>query len=439
LLQLRDSHARFDAKVPMAARVASGVPYIHVIDDNNEGVLVDILVPADNEVTVYPRAGPRSSLFFRPSHVNAGIVTCGGLCPGLNSVIRDVTKSCFELYGVQSVIGFHGGFSGIFSMPFERLTLESTQGIQNLGGTILSSARGGFDADRILNKLEDLRISQLFIVGGDGSMRGARELVVAITKRPWPVAIIGIPKTIDNDIGLIDHSFGFQTAVEETLRAVRAAKVEAACSINGVGVVQCMGRHAGYIAAQVTLASAEVDLCIIPEVPIAIDGSLDVLEHVIRVVEKKGHAVVVVAEGAGENLLGKSEEFDASGNRRLRPIGPWIKEAIAERLTMRGLGRQVRLIDPSYMVRSVAAYSVDSILCTLLSLAAVHAAMDGYTGVCVALVNGRSVMVPLDLIVEASPRKVDVCSRTYERIVSLTSQPFDFTMCPRPAGRQTSM
>jgi len=437
---LRDTHPQLDAKAQLLARAASGVSFRNIIGED-EGVYRAVLTSSAGDergaATAFPRAGPRHVLFFEPSQVVAGIVTCGGLCPGLNSVVRDVVKTCLDVYGVRRVLGFHGGYGGIYGKPPSELTLESTRGIQNLGGTVLSSARGGFDADKILGALEQLGVNQLYVVGGDGTMRGCAALSAAVVKRQIPLSVVGIPKTIDNDVDIIDVSFGFDTAVEESLRAVRAACVEAASSVNGVSVVQVMGRHAGFIATQATLASGQVDLCLVPELPLIIDGSImDVLDHVVRVVRRRGHAVIVVGEGAGEDVLGQSTEVDAGGNRKCVPVGPLIKDQMAARLTAAGLGSQVRFIDPSYMVRSVPANGRDSVLCLLLSEAAVHAAMAGFTAVCVGMVNARTALLPVDLVVATSPRTVNALGRTVERVISQTNQPYDYAAVEARAAKR---
>ncbi|KAH9259453.1 hypothetical protein BASA81_002496 [Batrachochytrium salamandrivorans] len=418
------------AEQVLQCRFHSNVPYVNMVEDEHEGVVVDTVVRSSvpsSSPAIFPRCGPRRELYFNPRQVTAGIVTCGGLCPGLNSVIKDISHALRELYGAKIVYGFVGGFAGIYSRPPVELTEVNTRGIQNLGGTILSSARGGFDEHKILQRLCELEVDQLFVVGGDGTMRGANALAKAaklFAKRP--LAVLGVPKTIDNDIAMIDRSFGFETAVEETLRAVRSAKVEAACSVNGVGVVKVMGRSAGFIATQVTLASGAVDLCLIPEVPIVYDSGKNCgFAHLSRVVRAKGSAVVVIAEGAGEVILGRTQEVDAGGNRQLPELGPWIKATVRDHLRKNGIeDATVKYIDPSYMVRSVPANASDLVYCLTLSQGVVHAAMAGLTNCCAGLVHNRSVLIPLEMVLESSPRGVDPKGWTWERVVDATGQPF---------------
>lgn len=418
------------AQQVLRCRFHSNVPYVNMVEDEREGVVVDTVLTVAGSASppaTFPRCGPRRELYFNPRQVTAGIVTCGGLCPGLNSVVKDISHALRELYGAKRVYGFVGGFAGIYSRAPLELTEANTRGIQNLGGTILSSARGGFDELKILQRLGELEVDQLFVVGGDGTMRGANALAKAASRlAKRPLAVLGVPKTIDNDIAVIDRSFGFDTAVEETLRAVRSAKVEAACSINGVGVVKVMGRSAGFIATQATLASGEVDLCVIPEVPLVHDSGENCgFRHLARVVRAKGSAVVVIAEGAGEAILGQTNEVDAGGNRKLPELGPWIKATVCEHLRRRGIeDATVKYIDPSYMVRSVPANASDLVYCLSLSQGVVHAAMAGLTNCCAGLVHNRSVLIPLEMVVEASPRGVDPKGWTWERVVDATGQPF---------------
>lgn len=389
---LKHTFPEHHAKYELTARFRSGVAYSNLVDDEAEGIISKTVLhttsEGDEETLMFARCGPRRELFFHPNRVTAAIVTCGGICPGLNSVIKDITHELREVYGAKRVLGFVGGFAGIYARPPIELTRENTLGIQNLGGTILSSARGGFDSDKILDKLVELQVDQLYIVGGDGTMRGASALCEtaktfqrAADQQRRPIAIVCVPKTIDNDIAVIDRSFGFETAVEETLKAVRSARVEASCSINGVGVVKVMGRNAGYIATHVTLASGDVDCCLIPEVPVVYDSSKHcAFAHLARVVQTKGNAVVVIAEGAGEEILGRTGMVDAGGNRKLPELGPWIKDTILQCMHANGIvDATVKYIDPSYMVRSVPANASDSVYCLTLSQGVVHAAMAGLT------------------------------------------------------------
>lgn len=301
------------------------------------------------------RAGPRSTLHFNPTEVKAAIVTCGGLCPGLNNVVRELVRALVNLYHVDTIYGIKGGFLGFHEKEGyepEILTLEKVADIHHQGGTILASARGGFDKDIIIKFLLKHGINQIYIIGGDGTHRGANALAEECIKRQLNIAVAGIPKTIDNDVDIIDRSFGFTTSVEAAQAAIMSAKIEARCNMpNGIGVVKLMGRSSGFIATHATLASGDVDLCLVPEVNIDLDGPNGCLPFLMERVRQQGHAVVVVAEGAGEELLGKSAETDAGGNRKLPPIGEFLKTEIVKHFRSQGVEATVKYIDPSYMIR----------------------------------------------------------------------------------------
>jgi 6-phosphofructokinase 1 len=391
------------------------------------------------------RAGPRRSLFFQPEAVKAAVVSCGGLCPGMNNVIRELVDTLWSTYGVRHIYAIQHGFWGFHTVDAVAagsgsgtdeppqvhsdpalLTPATVSNIHNFGGTVLGSDRGGCDAAVIVSFLRNRGISQLFVIGGDGTHRGAQTIQDRANMEGCVLSVAAIPKTIDNDVDIIDRSFGFETAYSAAQRAIKTAKTEASGLINGVGVVKLMGRFAGFITAHATLASGDVDLCLIPEVPLVPEGPAGFLPHLRRVLKSKGHAVVVVAEGAGEDLLtqevldrGGSLEFDAGGNRKLQPIGPWLVNKIKAGIP----SVQIKYIDPSYMVRSVPASPADSILCTLLAQSAVHGAMAGFSGFSTGLVNNRLVYIPIQAIVENSPRRMNPRGRTYERILAITHQP----------------
>lgn len=307
--------------------VTHGHHQYHKLIGNHDFIINDIVrKPKKTGVSdAFLRAGPRALLHFDPSTVKAAVVTCGGLCPGLNNVIREIVRALHFLYGVQTIYGIRGGFHGFHGQPgYEPilLTPENVADCHHQGGTILASSRGGFDQDVIISFLLKHGINQLYIIGGDGTHRAANLLAEACIERKVNIAVAGIPKTIDNDVDLIDRSFGFTTSVEAAQAAVLSAKTEARCNMpNGVGIVKLMGRSAGFIAAHAALASGDVDLCLVPEVAIQLEGEEGCLPHIMQRVADQGHAVVVVAEGAGEDLLGQSVEKDAGGNRKLPPIG----------------------------------------------------------------------------------------------------------------------
>eukprot|EP00729_Bicosta_minor_P000862 gene862-29743_t len=299
--------------------------------------------------------GPRQTLHFAPEKgIRAAVVTCGGLCPGLNNVIREIVDSLHNLYGAELVYGVRGGYMGFTSSEDTPYVLVSSQkeehqqnptvvvngetkfcevisvaNIHHAGGTVLAAGRGGHDTEAIVNFIKANNLQHLYVVGGDGSQRGALKVANACMELGINCSVAGVPKTIDNDLAEIDRSFGFETAVQAATTAIRAATVEAKCNKpRGIGVVKLMGRSAGFIAAHATLAAGDVDLCLVPEVPLVLDGETGCLEHLKRVVDEKGYAVVVVAEGAGEDILGQNCEVDAGGNRKLPAIGSFIKDQI---------------------------------------------------------------------------------------------------------------
>ncbi|CAM9460906.1 unnamed protein product [Heterosigma akashiwo] len=374
----------------------------------------------------FQRAGPRQLIHFNPQRVRAAIVTCGGLCPGLNNVIRDIYHSLTQLYGCEHVMGIRGGYAGFYDASLEplRLTDELVAGIHHQGGTLLGSSRGGFDLEKIMGFLERNGVNQLYVIGGDGTHRGAHRVAMECLARGLNVAVAGVPKTIDNDIGLLDRTFGFKTSIEAAQAAIQSAKVEATCNLpRGVGIVKLMGRSSGFLAAHAALASGEVDLCLVPEVPIVLDGPKGLLPHLKKRIQEQGHAVVVVAEGAGEEVLGASAETDASGNKKLPKIGEWIKEQIDRFFREEGMPATIKYIDPSYMIRSVPANAADSLYCSVLGQNAVHGAMAGYTAFTVGLINNRVAYIPIPMLTAVSPRVMDPCGRTWERVLAETRQP----------------
>ena len=278
-------------------------------------------------------------------------------------------------------------------------------GIQHLGGTILGSARGGFDLEQMFGFCERYKINQLYVVGGDGTHRAANKFGLEALARRANIAVAGIPKTIDNDLDLVDRTFGFNSAVMAAQDAIRSASVEARCNKpNGIGIVKLMGRHAGFIAAHATLASGEVDLCLVPEVPIELEGPYGVLPHIERVLKAKGKAVIVLAEGAGEDLVGAAAGVVAGGNKKLPEIGPFFTDAVNKHFKAKDITVNVKYIDPSYMIRSVPANASDSLFCMLLAQNAVHGAMAGYTCFTTGLCCNRTVYLPIPALVENSPR-----------------------------------
>lgn len=409
---------------------SSNITQYNQLIGTHECILGKILRKPGTDIqrtTAYVRAGPRPMLHFDPATVNAAIVTCGGLCPGLNNVIREITNSLIFSYGVKGKIwGIQGGFKGFYdsTLPAVELTASVVEDIHHQGGTVLGSSRGGFDFEKILKFIKEKDIKQLYVIGGDGTHRGAFKIHEGCMKQGMNVSVAGIPKTIDNDVDYIDRSFGFESAVEAAQDAIRCAKIEASCNLpNGIGIVKLMGRSSGFIAAFSTLCSGDVDLCLVPEVPLILDGEHGCLPHLYRTVKQKGFAVVVVAEGAGEEVLGESMEKDASGNKKLPAIGEFMKKSIEAYFKSLDDEATVKYIDPSYMVRSVPANASDSLYCMQLAQNAVHGSMAGFTGFSVGLCNNKMVLLPIPYLVSTSPRMMNSHGRTWERVLSKTRQP----------------
>jgi len=403
------------------------VPRIHwqyITDD--EVIIADCArVAGDNHhAQGFLRAGVREYTVWQRGEVKAAIVTCGGLCPGLNDCIEELVNVLYYNYGVDAIFGIRDGYLGFHDpKSWVPLTPAIVEGIHRKGGTILGSTRGGFNLQKIVDSLVTRGINQLYIVGGDGSHRAANEIFREVQRRKLKIVIAAIPKTIDNDIGIIDRSFGFNTAIAEAQHAIISARVEACCTLNGIGIVKLMGRESGMIAAHATIASREVDLCLIPEVPFSMEGANGILAYIDKILDVKGHALVVVSEGAGEDLCGASAGTDPSGNKILPEIGPFLKNCLQKHCKARGITFSIKYHDPSYTIRSVPSTASDSIYCMTLSQNAVHGAMAGFTGFTSALVNNRTVYVPITLITDTSPVYLNPHGRTWERVISSTHQP----------------
>ncbi|MFN0093083.1 MAG: ATP-dependent 6-phosphofructokinase [Acidimicrobiales bacterium] len=374
----------------------------------------------------FEEAGPRAQLFVDPQSATAAIVTCGGLCPGLNDVIHALVNTLHGLYGCRRVLGFRYGFAGLVGDPRHPplpLTPEGVEGITHHGGTLLGTSRGPQDPARMVDALQELGVDMLFCVGGDGTLRGASALAAEIAARGAEIAVVAVPKTIDNDIYWVERCFGFATAVEEAVRAVAAAHAEARSAWHGVGVVKLMGRHSGFIAAHAALASGCVNFCLVPEQPFSLSGPGGLLDALERRLSDRGHAVVVVAEGAGQELLGaRGDARDASGNRRLGDIGVFLRDELARGLDERGLEPTVKYLDPSYAIRSLTANAFDAEFCAVLAQHAVHAALAGRTDMVVGYWHHHFTHLPIRLAA-ARRLRLDLASREWQRVLQRTGQP----------------
>lgn len=374
----------------------------YVQDD--EKVLYGIELSAEqpgfhsDEVPQMEKAGPRQKIFFDPKETHAAIVTCGGLCPGLNDVIRSIVMTLWHHYGVRRVTGFRHGYRGMVAdSPYDPLPLnpKAVASIHRHGGTILGSARGGGErTGELVDTLVRNSVDMLFTIGGDGTQRGALRIVDEIRKRRLPIAVVGVPKTIDNDLSFVERSFGFETAVAEAVRAVDGAHTEATDAPRGVGLVKLMGRESGFIAAHAALASNEADFVLVPEIPFDLEGESGLFAHLRTRIDVQGHAMIVVAEGAGQKYV-QVDGVDAGGNKKLGDIGTFLQAAISTHFKSIGQEVSLKYIDPSYTIRSRSANPADSIYCARLGSNAVHAAMSGRTGCIVGMVNNRLVHVPI--------------------------------------------
>jgi 6-phosphofructokinase 1 len=368
-------------------------------------------------------AGPRETIFHDPAWTRAGIVTCGGLCPGLNNVIKGLVQVLWFDYGVRNIFGIPYGYRGLnpaYGYSPMILNPDVVDAIQEDGGTILGSSRGNQDAKVMVDTLMRLNINVLFCIGGDGTLRGAHDIAEEVKKRHQPISVIGIPKTIDNDLNLIDRTFGFETAVLSATDVITSAHNEANGAFNGLGLVKLMGRDSGFIAAYAALATTVVNICLVPEVPFTLDGLFKALES--RYSSGKTHAVIVVAEGAGQELFkDQPERKDASGNILKNDIGEFLTRKIKEHFDKVGKEINIKYFDPSYMVRSIPAQGTDAIFCFQLAEAAVHAGMAGKTDMVVGSMNNAFSHVPIEYAV-SERKKINPNGALWHAVLGITRQ-----------------
>lgn len=394
-----------------------------LLDDSLDGITATIR--RGQSPPSFEMAGPREKIYFDPSKTTAAIVTCGGLCPGQNNIIRGIVTTLYFRYGVTRIYGIRYGYEGLVPrhghVPLG-LRPESVSAIHNFGGTILGSSRGPQDVGEMVDHLEELGVDILFVIGGDGTLRGGAAINAEIRRRNLKKSVIGIPKTIDNDIMYLDKSFGFETAFAEAVKAVSCAHSEAVGTVNGVGLVKLMGRDSGFIARFAALAAQHVNFCLIPEVPFSLDGPRGLLEMVRHRIARRKHALIVVAEGAGQELMqANTGETDASGNRRLGDIGLFLKEKINEFFASRRMQINLKYIDPSYTIRSVPASPQDNFYCSRLAQNAVHAGMGGRTNMLIGRWHGSFVHIPFELVIKGR-RKVDPAGDLWQAVLESTGQ-----------------
>ncbi len=427
---VEDAETNFTIATLGECRIPSPMKGVHFVSDDHQVLYHGLLRDLENDVRAgrtpphFEMGGPREKIYFDPSKLKCGIVTCGGLCPGLNDVIRSIVRSLHYHYGVRTMFGFRYGYEGLTyrcgHVPME-LTPELVENIHHHGGTVLGSSRGPQDISEMVDTLERMNIGLLFAIGGDGTLRGAQAIADEVRQRGLKIGVIGIPKTIDNDISYTQRSFGFATAVAEATRAIYSAHAEAEGARNGVGLVKLMGRESGFIAAYATLANSLVNCCLVPEIPFTLDRLLPVLRERL---EKRGHAVIVVAEGAGQNLMKASGIRDASGNVKFGDIGVFLKERINEYFKNARIELSLKYIDPSYIIRSMPADPHDSAFCLALGQNAVHAAMAGRTSMVVGYWRDEFTHLPIAAAV-CRRKRIDPMGKLWTGVMSTTGQPRD--------------
>ncbi len=380
--------------------------------------------PTDCDVPVFELAGAEPKLFFDPPKTTVGIVTCGGLCPGLNDVIRGLTMVLWHRYGVRNILGFRYGYEGInpsFGHETMRLDPEVVGSIHEQGGTILGSSRGPQDIGVMVDYLQSLGVNILFCIGGDGTLRGALDIGEEARRRSAPLSVVGLPKTIDNDIKYVEQSFGLITAASIAHDAVTSAHNEARGARRGIGLVKLMGRDSGFISAGAALASNDVNYVLIPEADFPLDGAEGLLAHLEKRLDTRGHAVIVVAEGAGQRFF-TVEGSDKSGNKKLGDIGVFLRDRIVDHFILIDKPVSMKYIDPSYMIRAVPAEPVDSVLCFRLAAYAAHAAMSGRTEMIIGKWHGRFCHIPIKLAV-SERQCIDPQGEIWSAVLDATGQP----------------
>ena len=373
----------------------------------------------------FEKAGARKKIFHHPESTRAAIITCGGLCPGLNNVIKGLVNVLEQDYGVKEIIGIRYGYKGLTEKSnHEPMQLNSSvvDQIHKQGGTILGSSRGNQDPEVMVDELQKRKINLLFCIGGDGTLKGAQAIAEAAFKRQAKISVIGVPKTIDNDLGFVEKTFGFETSVQVASEIITSAHHEAEGAENGIGIVKLMGRDSGFIAATASLANSVVDFCLIPETPFQTDGPKGICTAIWHRLQQNNHAVIVVAEGAGQDLFKNGENrIDASGNILKDDVGELLRGEIAAYFKKNNVPISIKYLDPSYHIRSVSANAADAVFCYLLAEYAVHAGMSGKTNLVIGYWNNFFTHVPIHLATKER-RMVDLDSALWRGVVSATQQ-----------------
>ncbi|MBW2603615.1 MAG: ATP-dependent 6-phosphofructokinase [Deltaproteobacteria bacterium] len=383
------------------------------------------IIQKGRSLPAFELAGPRKKLYFDPSKLRCGLVTCGGLCPGLNDIIRAIVLELYHGYGVKNIFGFKYGLQGFipkYMHDIMDLKPKTVANIHEMGGSILGSSRGPQSIEEIVDSLERMNIGILFMIGGDGTLMAATGITDAIAKRGLKISVIGIPKTIDNDIHLVSRSFGFDTAVDVATQAIRGAHNESAAYPNGIGLIKLMGRHSGFIAATAALAQQDVNFVLVPEVDFDLEGPNGLFAAIEKRLDQRGHAVILVAEGAGQKFFeNKTTLRDESGNIRLKDIGFFLKDAIVSYFHDKGIDVSLKYIDPSYMIRSLPANANDNVFCSFLGRDAVHAGMAGKTKLLVGRWNNHFVHIPMSASA-GKRKKIDPRGKLWMGVLGATGQ-----------------
>ncbi len=376
----------------------------------------------DTEQLSFLKAGQRKKIYFESGRVVAGIVTCGGICPGINVVIRSIVMTLYRIYNCKNVLGFQYGLKGFVDKNFPPISLkpQKIEFIHQAGGSILGTSRGIQNFAEIVNCLVKNKINQLYIIGGDGTFQAALAIQKEIKKRDLKIALIAIPKTIDNDISFVAKTFGFDTAVEAAANAIQSASVESRSVYNGIGLVKLMGRNSGFIAANASLAQRNVDFVLIPEQPFGLQGKKGFLQALKQKLLKNGSVLIVAAEGAGQELMHSHGETDESGNPKLADIGKYLSQEIVKFCQEQKIDCDLKYIDPSYIIRSVPANTQDTIFCGNLGKNAVHAAMAGFTSAVSSIWHGVYCYFPLVLALEK--KYINLKGKTWTDVLELTRQ-----------------
>jgi 6-phosphofructokinase 1 len=419
--------SRFDASMPHP-ETGAGIRFVDEADrlayDPHLKALGSFLKDGATP-DAFEVAGPRAKLFFNPPKTRAAIVTCGGLCPGINAVVRALVMQLWYRYNCRDILGIRYGYGGLGHDADPPLVLdpETVAAIHTLGGTMLGTSRGTPPTAELVDSLVRHEIDVLFTIGGDGTMRGAAALHDEIAKRGLEIAVVGVPKTIDNDIPFVRRTFGFDTAVAVATESVHAAHVEATGVPFGIGLVKLMGRHAGYIAANAALAAGVANYVLVPEVPFGLDGPGGLLDVLERRLEMRRHAVIVVAEGAGQYFFKNDKgAADASGNAKLGDIGVYLKERINAHFAGKPNEVTLKYIDPSYLIRSSQANPTDQLYCARLAQDAVHAAMAGKSGLLIGYWHGQMTHVPTRTLSGATQR-INPRGELWLNVLESTGQP----------------